>query len=97
MGSREIDVQRCIPHACVLVVCTHRGFGLAYIWQGKPDYVQDGINCCADDLIALHSYKAEAYQDISRWFEYEHFEAGYQRLKRKLDNTLEELHSLKNT
>ena len=67
-----------------------------WVWrQGKPDYVADGINCCADDLIALHSYKAESFQDISRWFEYEHFERGYQNVKRKLDTALEELNRVK--
>lgn len=94
----ELHRERFIPFQLMAHLRLLRKDGPdGWYWQGKPDYVQDGINCCADDLIALHSYKAEAYQDISRWFEYEHFEAGYQRLKRKLDNTLEELHSLKNT
>jgi len=66
-----------------------------WYWQGKPDHAGDGVNCCADDLIALHSYKAESFQDISRWFEYEHFERGYQNLKKRLDSANEDLRAYK--
>lgn len=56
---------------------------LVCVLQGKPDFVRDGINCCADDLIVVHGYKADAYTDIVRWFEYEHFERSYQNVKRQ--------------
>jgi hypothetical protein len=59
--------------------------------QNKPDGVRDGVDCCAHDLIMVHSYKAESYDSIIRWLEYEHFERAHQAVYKDLIRTAQQL------
>lgn len=62
-----------------------------WFWANKPDAVRDGVDCCAHDLIMVHSYKAEAFDSIVRWLEYEHFERAHQAVYKDLIQTAQQL------
>jgi len=62
-----------------------------WYWANKPDGVRDGVDCCAHDLIMVHSYKSDAYDSIIRWLEYEHFERAHQAVYKDLIQTAQQL------
>ena len=67
------------------------GTSAVVMMQNKPDGVRDGVDCCAHDLIMVHSYKSDAYDSIIRWLEYEHFERAHQAVYKDLIQTAQQL------